>query len=105
MPVAPQYIQDAAKRALEARRSVSPSRKAGTPVGIARANQLARGDNLSTNTLVRMRSYLERAKGNYQDARADGLNLETSKSIQAYYLWGGPRALSWVNAQLKKIGK
>jgi len=105
MPVAPQYIKDAAKRALEARRNVPPSRKAGTPVGIARANQLARGDNLSTNTLVRMRSYLERAKSNYDDARAKGLNLETSKAIQAFYLWGGPRALSWVNAQLKKIGR
>lgn len=105
MPVAPQYIKDAAKRALEARRNVPPSRKAGTPVGIARANQLARGDNLSTNTLVRMRSYLERAKQNYQDARDQGLDLETSKAIQAYYLWGGPRALSWVNAQLKKVGR
>ena len=105
MPVAPQYIQDAAKRALEARRNVPPSRKAGTPVGIARANQLARGDNLSTNTLVRMRSYLERARSDYDDARAKGLSIEESKAIMAFYLWGGPRALSWVNAQLKKVGR
>lgn len=100
MPVAPDYIRDAAKRALEARANVPPSRKAGTPVGLARANQLANGVNLSENTLRRMRSYLERAKQNYEDARAQGLDLETSKAIQAYYLWGGPRALAWVNSQL-----
>lgn len=105
MPVAPAYIRDAAKRALEARDKVPPSRKAGTPVGIARANQLANGVNLSLNTLKRMRSYLERAESNYREARAQGKNLETSKAIQAYYLWGGPRALAWVNGEIKKAEK
>lgn len=105
MPVAPNYIREAAERALEARRSVPPSRKAGTPVGVARANQLANGDNLSINTLVRMRSYLERAESNYKQAREQGLDLTTSKAIQAYYLWGGPRALAWVNSELRKVGR
>ena len=62
MPVAPDYIAKAAQRALDARDNVPPSRKAGTPVGLARANQLVRGDNLSLNTLIRMRSFLERSK-------------------------------------------
>lgn len=103
MPVAPGYLRDAAKRALEARANVPPSRKAGTPVGIARANQLVNGDNLSRNTLVRMRSYLERAKPAYEEARAKGLDMEESKAIMAYYLWGGPRALAWVNQELEKL--
>ena len=105
MPVAPDYIAKAAQRALDARDNVPPSRKAGTPVGLARANQLARGDNLSLNTLIRMRSFLERSKKNYDDAREQGLDLETSKAIQAYYLWGGPRALPWVNSQINKLQK
>jgi len=105
MPVAPDYIRDAAKRALEARESVPPSRKAGSPVGIARANQLANGVNLSTNTLIRMRSYLERAEPAYRDARAEGKTMEESKAIMAYYLWGGPRALAWVNSELRKVGR
>lgn len=105
MPVAPKNVRDAAKRALEARDKVAPSRKAGTPVGIARANQLANGDNVSVNTLVRMRSYLLRARENYRRARDQGLNLETSKAIQAYYLWGGPSALTWVNSELRKVGR
>ncbi len=105
MPVAPNYIAKAARSALDARDSVPPSRKAGTAVGIARANQLANGDNLSLNTLVRMRSYLERAKPAYDEAKAQGKDIKTSKAIQAFYLWGGPRALAWVNEEIKKAQK
>lgn len=102
MAVPPQNVRDAARKALTARDNVPPSRKAGTPVGIARANQLARGDNLSESTLLRMHSYLTRAKADYDAARAKGLDLETSKAIQAYYLWGGPAALAWVRKELGK---
>jgi len=105
MPVAPKTVRDAAKRALEAREKVTPSNRAGTLVGLARANQLANGENVSTQTLLRMRSYLLRAKSNYTRARSQGLNLETSKAIQAYYLWGGPSALPWVNSELRKVGR
>jgi len=105
MPVAPDYIRKVAKKALEVRAELPPSRRAGTPVGIARAAQLARGDNVSVSTLLRMRSYLSRAKENYQRAKARGLTREDSKAIQAYELWGGPRALAWVNSELKKAGR
>ena len=102
MPVAPKTVQNAAKKALEARDNVVPSRRAGTRVGLARANQLANGDNISYATLRRMRSYLLRAKENYDNARDQGLDLETSKAIQSYYLWGGPSALSWVESELRQ---
>ena len=105
MPVAPDYIRKAAREALEIRKTVTPSNQAGTLVGLARANQLANGDNVSTQTLLRMRSYLLRAKQNYTDAKKQGKTAENSKAIQAYGLWGGPRALPWVNAELKKVGK
>jgi len=102
MPVPPKNVRDAARRALEARDSVPPSRKAGTPVGVKRASDLARGANISRQTLVRMRSYLLRAKQNYRDARAQGKTITESKAYQAYYLWGGPAALTWVNSELSK---
>ena len=102
MAIPPQAVQEAAQRALDARDNVPPSRKAGTLVGLARANQLARGDDLSENTMLRMHNYLTRAKENYDAARARGLDLESSKAIQAYYLWGGPAALAWVRRQLNK---
>lgn len=102
MPIPPKSVQLAAQRALDARERVPPSRKAGTPVGIARANQLARGDNVSESTLLRMWSYLSRAESDYKRAKAQGLDLESSKAIQAYYLWGGPAALAWVRQELNK---
>jgi len=104
MPVAPKYMADAARKALEARQRVAPSRRAGTPVGLARANQLANGDNLSTETLVRIRSYLSRTEQTYRDAVAQGKDITTSKQIMATGLWGGPKALDWVNRELKKLG-
>jgi len=105
MPVAPDYIRKAAREALEIRETVTPSNRAGTLVGLARANQLANGENVSTQTLLRMRSYLLRAKQNYTEAKAKGKTAANSKAIQAYMLWGGPRALPWVNSELKKLGK
>lgn len=101
MPVAPKYMADAAKKALEIREELPPSRKYGTAVGLARANQLVNGENLSINTLVRMRSYLLRARENYRSAKSQNKTAENSKAIGAYLLWGGPRALAWVNEQLK----
>jgi len=100
MPVAPDYIRKVAREALDIRETLPKSRRAGTLVGLSRANQLANGDNLSEETLVRMRSYLIRARENYRQAKRAGLNASNSKAIQAYMLWGGPRALTWVNDQL-----
>jgi len=100
MPVAPDYIRKVAREALDIRETLPKSRRAGTLVGLSRANQLANGDNLSEETLVRMRSYLIRARENYRQAKRAGLNASNSKAIQAYMLWGGPRALAWVNDQL-----
>ena len=100
MPVPPQGVRNAARKALEVRKELPPSRQAGTPVGVKRASDLARGANISLGTIIRMRSYLLRAKPNYDDARAQGKDIETSKAIQAYYLWGGPRALAWVRSIL-----
>lgn len=102
MPIPPKEVRDAARRALEARDNVPNSRRAGTPVGLARANQLANGDNVSESTLLRMWSYLSRAEYDYKRAKAKGLDLESSKAIQAYYLWGGPAAFAWVRKELNK---
>tara|TARA_R100000353_G_scaffold121599_2_gene86456 strand:- start:574 stop:891 length:318 start_codon:yes stop_codon:yes gene_type:complete len=105
MPVAPKNVRDIAKRVLAVRKTLPPSRQAGTPVGLARANQLANGDNLSVSTLVRMRSYLLRSRENYRKAKKAGLTRENSKAIQAYELWGSTPALNWVNSELRKVGR
>ena len=100
MPIPPKEVRDAAQRALDVRKELAPSRRAGTPVGVKRAADLARGADISRSTLIRMKSYLLRARQNYLDAKKQGKNIETSKAIQAYYLWGGPSALAWVRREL-----
>ncbi len=100
MPVAPANVRKIAREALEIRETLPKSRQAGTLVGLARANQLASGDNLSQETLLRMRSYLLRARENYRQAKRAGLNATNSKAIQAYMLWGSTAGLRWVNSQL-----
>lgn len=102
MPIPPKNIQKNAKRALDTRKELPSSRQYGTRVGLARANQLANGENISPQTLLRMRSFLLRAKFEYDRARDAGKTMETSKAIGAYYLWGGPGALSWVNSEIKR---
>ena len=102
MPIPPDYIREAAQRALDTRADLPPSRRAGTGVGLARARDLARGADVSDNTLRRMVSYLSRTKGEYEKARSAGKTIKDSKQILATYLWGGPRALSWARGQLRK---
>lgn len=63
----------------------------GTEVGKIRANQLAKGENISFDTIQRMYSYLSRHK----------VDLETSKSYEdgcgklMYDAWGGEEGLRW----------
>lgn len=101
MPVPPKTVQNNAKKGLEARDKAVPSKKGMTRVGLARANQLARGDNISIPTLKRMKSYLARARTYYDAAKEKGLKPEDSPAIQAYLGWGGVAAIAWVNSQLK----
>ena len=105
MPVPPDYIRNAARKALKDREELPPSRRAGTLVGLRRANQLASGDDVSYDVLKRMRSFIARHRGNYDRAKAKDLDNKTSKVIQAMNLWGGIRAFAWATKELKKANK
>lgn len=102
MPIPPKSVQNAAQRALDARQKATPSKRAMTRVGLARANQLAKGENVSINTLRRMVNYLTRARQNYQNAKAKGLSAEESPAIQAYLGWGSTAGLNWARKELNK---
>jgi len=70
----------------------------GTPVGKTRASQLAKGENLSLETITRMYSYLSRHK----------VDLESSTSYEdgcgklMYDSWGGEPAIAWAEKEMKK---
>lgn len=71
----------------------------GTDVGKQRANQLAKGEPISIETIKRMYSYLSR----------HAVDLENSKGYGdgcgklMYDAWGGKTALSWAESKIKQI--
>jgi len=73
----------------------------GTEVGKIRANQLAKGEPISEDTVRRMYSYLSRHK----------VDLEKSKSYDdgcgklMYDSWGGLSALSWAESKVNSFNK
>jgi|688.fasta_scaffold02579_9 effector-binding domain-containing protein len=73
----------------------------GTEVGKQRANQLAKGEPISEDTIRRMYSYLSR----------HAVDLDSSKGYGdgcgklMYDAWGGKSALSWSEAKIKTIEK
>jgi len=73
----------------------------GTDVGKQRANQLAKGEAISEDTIRRMYSYLSRHE----------VDLDSSKGYGdgcgklMYDSWGGKSALSWAESKINQIDK
>jgi hypothetical protein len=86
-----------AKRGLYMREQSTPSNRGGTLVGLNRANQFARRESVSLETVKRTYSFLSRAEEYYQPGK-------NTKGTQAYLLWGGPAGLIWARAILKREG-
>jgi hypothetical protein len=96
----PQAAIDAAKRGIELNKE--NNMKCATQVGKVRAQQLVNGENLSLDTIQRMRSFLIRQKGNYELAtkRKD----YNACGYISYLLWGGEAALPWAEKKLRQAG-
>jgi len=106
MPYRPnKQMQADAKRAIEYNDRVSPSQKWGTLTGRRRAGQIARGELLSPDIIVRMYSFLKRSQANYE--KYVGADVK-GKGYYAYLGWGGPSAVGWAEdkiARMKKAGE
>ena len=70
----------------------------GTPVGKARANQLANGENISRETIARMASF-ERQRENSQKELGDGCGR------LMWLAWGGDAGIEWAQKKLQQIDK
>lgn len=94
----------AAARGLALRRALSPSRRAGTAVGIARARDLALGKKLSARTVKRMKAYFDRHQ---VDKKASGWKPSEegypSKGLQAWLLWGGDPGYRWAVSKVAQM--
>lgn len=91
----------AAKRALQWKSEGKPG---GTRVGLARANQLAKRQNLTERTVLRMYSFFSRHE---PDKQATGFNSGEdgypSKGRVAWDLWGGDAGYSWSRTKRNQI--
>ena len=97
----PKAAIEAAKQGIK--RNKEGGNKCATQVGKVRAQQLANGENLSLDTIRRMRSFLIRQKDNY-DLAVKRKDYEACGYI-SYLLWGGPSALSWAEKKLRQAGE
>lgn len=101
---APASAGKAAARGLALRRALAPSRRAGTPVGIARARDLAAGKKLSKKTIKRMKAYFDRHR---VDKQASGWKPSEegypSKGLQAWLLWGGDSGYRWAMSKVAQF--
>lgn len=95
----PAEVARAARRGLELRAEQPPSNRAGTPVGLARASQLANRRPVSVETLRRMRAYFAR---HAVDKEGEGWGRD-SRGYQAWLMWGGDPGRAWANRILRDV--
>ena len=95
MPRPTPQMRANARRAIQLRNRAPNSRKGMTPVGLQRANQFAKGKNVSLDTVKRTYSFLSRARAYYKPGR-------NTPGTQAYLGWGGTAGLAWAKRILKK---
>jgi len=93
----PTSVRNNAKRGIALNEKVN--NKCATQVGKVRAQQLAKGEAISVETIKRMYSYLSRAEEYYDEGDT------TSCGYISYLLWGGKSAKRWAESKLKELGK
>lgn len=99
-------MKSAAARALAWHKE---GKRGGTAVGLARANQIVNGENLSESTVARMYSFFSRHE---VDKKATGFSAGEegypSAGRVAWDLWGGDAGFSWSRTkwnQIKNVNK
>ena len=95
----PQGAITAAKRSLKRRAEMPPSKRGMTPVGIARARDLANGKTLSPETVKRMLAYFTRHEVDKKGSTWD----EYGKGRQAWDGWGGDAGFSFARKVVKQM--
>jgi hypothetical protein len=89
-------ISNNAKRGIEL--NEKNGNKCATQVGKVRAQQLAKGESISVETIKRMHSYLSRAETYYDETDTNACGTIS------YLMWGGKAGLSWSRNKLRELG-
>jgi ATP-dependent protease ClpP protease subunit len=94
----PKAASENAKRALKFREETDNQNGCGTPVGWARANQLANGENISEDTIKRMASF-NRHRQNKDVPYKDGCGG------LMWDAWGGTEGVEWAIRKSEQIDR
>jgi predicted nucleotidyltransferase len=98
----PETVAKQAQRALDARDKLGRENvKGGTKVGWTRANQLAKKEPVSFDTIKRMYSFFSRHDGN-QKTDKKGQEKWKDKGYTAHAIWGGDAGFSWVKGIMNR---
>ena len=91
-----QEMADNARRGLDMRDAAPISRRGGTEVGLARANQFKNRQSVSLDIVQRTYGFLTRARVYY-------LPGSDTPGTQAYLMWGGEAGLRWATNILANV--
>jgi len=92
----PEAAKSNARRALNIKKE--NDRGCGTLVGWTRANQIAKGENISRETIARMSSFERHRENSKGDPKEDCGAL-------MWLAWGGDEGVSWAQKKLAEIDK
>lgn len=99
----PKGAREDAQKGLDYRREYG---RGGTPVGIARARDIANGRNLSPETLYRMKAFFDRHEKNRRPptVKKESDGGPTNGWI-AWLLWGGDPARAWAEKKVRELDR
>jgi hypothetical protein len=92
----PKAAKENAQRAIDLREK--HDLKCGTPVGWQRANQLAKGENISRDTIARMAAFERHRENSKGDPKEDCGAL-------MWLAWGGDEGITWAQRKLEQIDR
>ncbi len=92
----PEAAKANARRALNIKKE--NDRGCGTLVGWTRANQIAKGENISRETIARMSSFERHRENSKGDPKVDCGAL-------MWLAWGGDEGIAWAKRKLSEIDK
>lgn len=76
--------------------------KAGTLVGLARANQLSNKEGITRDTIARMAAFNRHRNNSKIDPKFEGTPWK-DKGYVAWLLWGGTEGVDWAIRKIKQI--
>ena len=100
----PESAKNNAQKVLDWREKYGSEVKGMTRVGWVRANQLAKGRNISRSTIARMSAF-QRHKKNSEVSAENKSTPWKDKGYVAWLGWGGTSGINWASKKLKQIDK